>query len=63
MTKLQKQNTLDIDQLPQNQKKNKQIQDISKKRKIQAKEQDHKKGKKVKTLEYRLQSGLELTQN
>lgn len=51
MTKLQKQNILDIDQLPQNEKKNKQIQDISKKRKIQAKEQDHKKGKKVKTLE------------
>lgn len=33
MTKLQKQNILDIDQLPQNQKKNKQIQDISKKKK------------------------------
>lgn len=58
MTKLQKQNILDIDQLPQNQKRNKQIQDISKKRKIQAKEQNHKKGKKVKTQEYRLHSGL-----
>lgn len=51
MTKLQKQNILDIDQLPQKQKKNKQIQDISKKRKIQAKEQEHKKGKKEKNLE------------